>query len=85
MSVNKEKLVQVKEEEEAGEEQPAAKRKRGQGKSQTKTKNQPKEEMKSEGNTHVALMKKRGARNTQTHEVVSVFATSKYTRMREQL
>lgn len=41
--------VQVKEEEEEVKEQPAAKRKRGQNKSQTKIEEMPKEETKNEG------------------------------------
>lgn len=44
------KPVQVKKEEET-EEQPAAKRKRGQSKSQTKTEVMPKEEIKGEGSS----------------------------------
>lgn len=41
---------QVKEEEEETKEQPAAKRKRGQSKSQTKSEDTPQQEVNSEGN-----------------------------------
>lgn len=43
-------LVQIKEEEEDTNKQPAVKRKRGQSKSQTKCEKMPKEEIKIEGN-----------------------------------
>lgn len=41
--------VQLKEEEDEAEKQPAAKRKRAQSKSQAKTEKMPKEEIKSDG------------------------------------
>ncbi|KAG7220863.1 hypothetical protein INR49_031315 [Caranx melampygus] len=50
-------LVQVKEEEEEMEEQPAVKRRRGQSKSQTQTKEMPKEEVKSEEVVRTVVMK----------------------------
>lgn len=42
--------AEIKEEEKEVDEQPAAKRKRGQSKKETKSKEKPKEEIKSEGN-----------------------------------
>lgn len=45
--------VQVKGEEEEMKEQPAAKRKRGQSKSQTKSEEMPQQEIKSEGNVNL--------------------------------
>ncbi len=48
--------AQDKEEEEETKEQPAAKRKRGQSKSQTETEVMPKEEIKSEGNVGLILI-----------------------------
>lgn len=45
--------VQVKGEEEELKEQPAAKRKRGQSKSQTKSEEMPQQEIKSEGNVNL--------------------------------
>ncbi|XP_035527134.1 poly [ADP-ribose] polymerase 2 [Morone saxatilis] len=49
--------VDVKEEEEETKEQPAAKRKRGQSKSQTKTEAMPKKEIKSEEVVRTVVMK----------------------------
>lgn len=48
--------VQVKEEEEETKEQPAAKRRRGQSKSQIKSEEMPKEEIKSEGNVDLIFI-----------------------------
>lgn len=43
--------AQIKEEDEEVDEQPAAKRKRGQSKKEAKSSQKPKEEIKSEGNS----------------------------------
>ncbi|XP_029309486.1 poly [ADP-ribose] polymerase 2 [Cottoperca gobio] len=57
LTAEEETMVVVKEEEEETEKQPAAKRKRGQSKSQTKSEKIPKEEIKSDEVVRTVVMK----------------------------